>query len=147
MEYDYGLENILEKGETAVNLYSLLFPHKFQKPSISSLLTLSKEALVLKCLQYSLLKTLWKKEKLLVTSNFSFSHSIFYLFKSKNFQLYSSNLKLLSANSFNLEESKMCHSEKGNKSPDSLVKVLNQHTQKSKSAFWYLRLQCLSFSH
>ena len=52
MEYDYGLENILEKGETAVNLYSLLFPHKFQKPSISSLLTLSKEALVLKCLQY-----------------------------------------------------------------------------------------------
>ena len=27
----------------------------------------------------SLLKTLWKKEKLLVTSNFSFSHSVFYL--------------------------------------------------------------------
>ena len=27
----------------------------------------------------SLLKTLWEKEKLLVTSNFSFSHSIFYL--------------------------------------------------------------------
>ena len=26
----------------------------------------------------SLLKTLWEKEKLLVTSNFSFSHSIFY---------------------------------------------------------------------
>ena len=29
----------------------------------------------------SLLKTLWKKEKLLVTSNFSFSHSVFYLFE------------------------------------------------------------------
>ena len=28
----------------------------------------------------SLLKTLWKKEKLLVTSNFSFSHSVFYPF-------------------------------------------------------------------
>ena len=28
----------------------------------------------------SLLKTLWEKEKLLVTSNFSFSHSVFYLF-------------------------------------------------------------------
>ena len=28
----------------------------------------------------SLLKTLWEKEKLLVTSNFSFSHSIFYPF-------------------------------------------------------------------
>ena len=26
----------------------------------------------------SLLRTLWKKEKLLVTSNFSFSHSVFY---------------------------------------------------------------------
>ena len=29
----------------------------------------------------SLLKTLWKKEKLLVTSNFSFSHSVLYLFR------------------------------------------------------------------
>ena len=28
----------------------------------------------------SLLKTLWEKEKLLVTSNFSFSHSDFYPF-------------------------------------------------------------------
>ena len=29
----------------------------------------------------SLLKTLWEKEKLLLTSNFSFSHSVFYLFR------------------------------------------------------------------
>ena len=28
----------------------------------------------------SLFKTLWEKEKLLITSNFSFSHSVFYLF-------------------------------------------------------------------
>ena len=28
----------------------------------------------------SLLKTLWEKEKLLVTSNFSFSHHVFYPF-------------------------------------------------------------------
>ena len=28
----------------------------------------------------SLLKTLWEKDKLLVTSNFSFSHSVFYPF-------------------------------------------------------------------
>ena len=28
----------------------------------------------------SLLKTLWEKEKLLVKSNFSFLHSVFYLF-------------------------------------------------------------------
>ena len=27
----------------------------------------------------NLLKTLWEKEKLLITSNFSFSHSVFYL--------------------------------------------------------------------
>ena len=30
----------------------------------------------------SLLKTLWEKEKLLITSNFSFSHSVFYLFRT-----------------------------------------------------------------
>ena len=30
----------------------------------------------------SLLKTLWEKEKLLVKSNFSFSHSPFYLFEA-----------------------------------------------------------------
>ena len=29
----------------------------------------------------SLLKTLWEKEKLLITSNFSFYHSVFYLFE------------------------------------------------------------------
>ena len=29
----------------------------------------------------SLLKTLWEKEKLLITSNFSFSHSVFYPFE------------------------------------------------------------------
>ena len=28
----------------------------------------------------TLLKTLWEKQKLVVTSNFSFSHSVFYLF-------------------------------------------------------------------
>ena len=28
----------------------------------------------------SLLETLWEKKKLLVTSNFSFSHYVFYLF-------------------------------------------------------------------
>ena len=29
----------------------------------------------------SLLKTLWEKEKLLITSNFSFSHTVFHLFE------------------------------------------------------------------
>ena len=49
----------------------------------------------------SLLKTLREKEKLLETSNFSFSYSVFYLSPS-------SNTKLSSANSFSLEESKIC---------------------------------------
>ena len=59
----------------------------------------------------SLLKTLWEKEKLLLTSNFSFSHTVFYSFKT--FLPFSSNLKLLSANSFSLEESIICHLVKG----------------------------------
>ena len=42
----------------------------------------------------SLLKTPWEKGKLLVTNNFL---------------PFSSNLKLSSANSFSLEESKICH--------------------------------------
>ena len=36
--------------------------------------------LFLRICSTSLLKTLWEKEKLLVTSNFSFSHSVFYPF-------------------------------------------------------------------
>ena len=53
------------------------------------------------------LKTMKEKEKLLVTSNFSFSHSVFYLFG----ELYAIfiNLKLSSANCLSLEESEICH--------------------------------------
>ena len=58
----------------------------------------------------NLLKTLWEKEKLLVTSNFVFFHSL-------------SNLKLSSANFFSLEESKMCRLGK----QDILIK--NYHVQ------------------
>ena len=56
----------------------------------------------------SLLKTLWEKEKLLVMSNFSFFHSVFFTCLD-NFLPFSSNLKLSSANSFSLEESKIGH--------------------------------------
>ena len=35
----------------------------------------------LRVCRISLLKTLWEKEKLLVTSNFSFSHSVFYPYR------------------------------------------------------------------
>ena len=55
----------------------------------------------------SLLKTLLEKEKLLVTSNFSFSHHVFYPFGELS--AISSNSKSLPANSFNLEESKNFH--------------------------------------
>jgi hypothetical protein len=36
---------------------------------------------ILRPWETSLLKTPWEKEKLLVTSNFSFTHRVFYLFK------------------------------------------------------------------
>ena len=67
--------------------------------------------LILRVCSESLLKTLWEKEKLLVKSNFSFSYGIFYLLE--NSLPFSLNLKLLSANSFWLEESKICRLGKG----------------------------------
>ena len=60
----------------------------------------------------NLLKTTRKKEKLLVTSNFSFFHNVF-LTRLENFPPFSSNLKLSSANSFSLEESQICRLGKG----------------------------------
>ena len=59
----------------------------------------------------SLLKTLREKEKLLVTSSFSFSHSVFYPFGE--LLPFSSHLKLSSANTLNLEESKIGRLGKG----------------------------------
>ena len=59
----------------------------------------------------SLLKTLWEKEKLLITSNFSFSKSAFY--PSGKLSAIVINLKLSSANSFSSEESKICHFGRG----------------------------------
>ena len=56
----------------------------------------------------ALLKTLWEKEKLLVTSNFSFTHSVFY-----QFLLFTSNSKLSSADCFNLDQSKILLSGNG----------------------------------
>ena len=63
----------------------------------------------------SLLKTLWEKEKLLIflascVDKHGFQGGFCLL---ENFLLFSSNLKLSSANSFNLEESKICRLEKG----------------------------------
>ena len=58
-----------------------------------------------------ILKTPCEKEKLLVTSNFSFSHSVFYTVGE--LLPFPSNLKLSSDNSFSLEQSKICGLEKG----------------------------------
>ena len=55
----------------------------------------------------SLLKTLWEKEKLLFTSNFSFSRSVFYPFG----ELSAISIKLEIV--VNLEESKTCRLGKG----------------------------------
>ena len=54
----------------------------------------------------SLLKTLWKNEKLLLTSIFYFSYSILNLLE--HHLPFSLNLKLLSANVSSLEEYKIC---------------------------------------
>ena len=58
----------------------------------------------------SLLKTLREKEKLLVMSNFSFSHRVFS--PLENYLPFSLKLELSSANSFSSEESKICCSGK-----------------------------------
>ena len=52
----------------------------------------------------SLMKTLCEKEKLLVWSNFSFPHSVFYPFG----EISGIFTKLSTANSFGLKESKIC---------------------------------------
>ena len=69
----------------------------------------------------SLLKTLREKEKLLVTSNFSFSHSVFYPFGELYAIFYPFGelytifiqFEIVDALSFNLEESKICCLGKG----------------------------------
>ena len=53
-------------GEPLVRIYLTLFPNKFW---------------FLPLCRTNLMKTLWEKEKLLITSNFSFSHSVFYPFE------------------------------------------------------------------
>ena len=59
----------------------------------------------LRVCRISFLKILWEKEKSLIISNFSFSHFVLYLFRGLS--AISLKLKLLSAGSFSLEESKI----------------------------------------
>ena len=53
----------------------------------------------------SLLKTMWEKEKLLVTSHFFFSHSVFYLPGKLSAIFITQNCRL---QTLSLEESKIC---------------------------------------
>ena len=87
--------------------FSLHFQY-FECPPLNPF---SNKPWILRVCCTGLLKTLWEKEKLLVTSNFSFSHSVFYPFWE--FSVIFVNLKLLSAKSFSLEESKICRLGKG----------------------------------
>ena len=96
-------KNIVRKGENAANQHFLLFPQCFlpipeqisffhpylfcrlQALSIWTSLEFCflinpfpNKPWFLRVCSTSFLKTLWEKEKLLATSNFSFSHSVFY---------------------------------------------------------------------
>ena len=69
-------EKIVGKGEIPSNEQILLFPQYFlpHNPVFNPF----PHNTFWHPWETSLLKTLWEKEKLLVTSNFSFSHSVFY---------------------------------------------------------------------
>ena len=63
------------------------------------------------CLPCKSLETLLEKEKLLITSDFSYFHVFSTL--QENILLFSLNLKFSPAKSFSLEESKICYLGKG----------------------------------
>ena len=74
-------------------------------------LTLPKQGLLFMCQQYKSFENTFGKGEIAQMSNFSFCHSVFYPFTELS--TITSNLILLSANSFKLEESKSCCLGKG----------------------------------
>ena len=109
------------KGENAGSHYFLLFQQCLQKPSpsrslkpkecVAKISPFPKQALVFLCLHYkSFENTVGKGE-----TKHDKQFLLFPLFSTnfENFLPSLSNLKLLSANSFSLEESKICHLGKG----------------------------------
>ena len=75
-----AFENIIGKGENAGNQHFLLFPLcllHFFTPNFNYFNPFPNKPWFLRVCSTSLLKTLWEKEKLLIMSNFSFSHSVF----------------------------------------------------------------------
>ena len=77
------LENTVGKGENAGNQHFLLFQQCFlpSTTKYSIFNPFPNKPWFLRVCSTSLLKTLWKTETLLVMSNFSFSHSVFYWFE------------------------------------------------------------------
>ena len=67
-----------------------------------------KQALVFTCLKYKFFENTVRKGEIARNEQFLLFPQCF-LPLLENFLLFSSNLKLLSANSFSLEESKICH--------------------------------------
>ena len=119
-------------SETEIRTLAILFflCHTFQFGWVSNFFTLERYYLVsmgigvsfcvnpfpskpwfLRVCSTSLLKTMGKKEKLLVMSNFSFFHTVFYPFEELSAIFI--KFKLLFANSFSLENSKICCLGKG----------------------------------
>ena len=116
------VENIVGKGENAGNQHFLLFPQCFQKASFSEVVE-NRDCVVTKELPLSqtspgfyvwgrsLLKTPWEKEKLLVTSNLFFSHSVFYPFAVLSALFI--KFEIVVCKLYILEESRICHLGKG----------------------------------
>ena len=66
-----------------------------------------KQTFIFTCLQYKSFENTEGKEEIAVNEQCLLFHVFFMLFE--NSQPFSLNLKLLSASSFSLEESKICH--------------------------------------
>ena len=89
-DFSDRIENTVGKGENAVTRSSLFFPfiliilsrNHQNLPFCCDGLNLSQTSpgFISVC-KASPLKALWEKEKLLLTSNFSFSHCLFYSFE------------------------------------------------------------------
>ena len=69
------------KGENPGNQHFLLFPIMFSELNKIHHLNLSQTSPVFTCLQKKSFENTEEKEKLLVTSNFSFTRSVFYPFE------------------------------------------------------------------
>ena len=63
------------------------------------------------------MKTLWKKKKLLVMSNFFFSHSVFLPFRELSTIFIKPNIVVCKLFQFGMEESKICCMGKGKVNP------------------------------